>query len=93
MGKVLAESTMKEESFCLARRDPFQNLSVEVMFPSTPAGALAAGPASLSQTLQRRHWLQENPFFLPSQGQCLLSRCSSGEGLEQKHLGGAPAHP
>lgn len=39
MGEVLAKSTMKEESFCLARKDPFQTLSVE---------ALVVGPASLS---------------------------------------------
>lgn len=50
---MFAESTTKEEAFCLARKDPFQALPVEVMFPSTPAGALAAGPASLSQTPEK----------------------------------------
>lgn len=33
LGKVFAESTTKEEAFCLARKDPFQALPVEVMFP------------------------------------------------------------
>lgn len=48
MGEAFAKSTQKEESFCLARKDPFQNLSLEVMSLSIPAGALAASPASLS---------------------------------------------
>lgn len=94
LGKVLAKSTVKEESFCLARKDLFQTLSVEVTFPATPAGALAAGPAPLSaDTPEKALASGKALFFLPSQGQCLRSRCSSGEGLEEKHLGGAPAHP
>lgn len=48
MGEVFAKSAGKEGSFCLARKDPFQNLSVEAMSPSIPAGALAASPASMS---------------------------------------------
>lgn len=39
MGEVLAKSTITEESFCLASKDPFQTSSVE---------ALVVGPASLS---------------------------------------------
>lgn len=71
MGEAFAKSVGKEESFCLARKDPFQNLSVEAMSPLIPVGALAASPAFLScrtmsrspVTLRRSRWLREK-FFL-----------------------------
>lgn len=85
------QSITKEKSFCLARKDPFQALSVEVMFPSTPAGALAVGPASLNQTPEKALASEKNPFSLPSQGQCLSPDAPAGRGWS-RHTWEEPLH-